>query len=158
MESKELRRFSLRHFMQYQWLTLIIMAVASFAAFYYPINAINAYSGAERLDCFFLVSDEKVDYLSGLADGKEIGELHPEKRNYDSVQNMTMTEAAIVHLPIEDVYVSLATPTSDGNGWVVRAYVKPFVMFIWYGTLLMALGGLLALTTRRGARFGGEAK
>ena len=69
-----------------------------------------------------------------------------------------MTEAAIVHLPIEDVYVSLATPTSDGNGWVVRAYVKPFVMFIWYGTLLMALGGLLALTTRRGARFGGEAK
>lgn len=75
MESKELRRFSLRHFMQYQWLTLIIMAVASFAAFYYPINAINAYSGAERLDCFFLVSDEKVDYLSGLADGKDIYEV-----------------------------------------------------------------------------------
>lgn len=92
------------------------------------------------------------------ASGNEITELNPEKRNYDSVQNMTMTEAAIVHLPIEDVYVSLATPTSDGNGWVVRAYVKPFVMFIWYGTLLMALGGLLALTTRRGTRFGGEAK
>ena len=90
--------------------------------------------------------------------GNEITELTPEKRNYDSVQNMTMTEAAIVHLPIEDVYVSLATPTSDGNGWVVRAYVKPFVMFIWYGSILMAAGGLFAMMTRRSKRRSAEDK
>ena len=89
-----------------------------------------------------------------LADGKEIGELHPEKRNYDSVEGMTMTEAAIMHRPFEDVYVSLATPAPDGNGWVVRAYVKPFVLLIWIGTLFMAAGGLLAVFDRRTRRGG----
>ena len=43
---------------------------------------------------------------------------------------------------------SLGNPTADG-GWVVRAYSKPFVLFIWGGTLLMAVGGLLAITDRR---------
>lgn len=81
--------------------------------------------------------------------GKEIALLEPEKRNYDSVTSMSMTEAAIIHRPHEDVYVSLATPTQDGNGWVVRAYVKPFVLFIWIGTLFMAAGGILAMFDRR---------
>ncbi len=89
--------------------------------------------------------------LSILSGGEELMELNPEKRNYDSVSSMTMTEAAIWHRPHEDVYVSLATPTPDGNGWVVRAYVKPFVLFIWIGTLFMALGGTLALFDRRKA-------
>ncbi len=83
------------------------------------------------------------------AEGSEIAELSPEKRNYDSVQNMSMTEAAIYHRAFEDVYVSMATPTSDGNGWVIRAYVKPFVLYIWIGTLLMAAGGLFAMFSRR---------
>ena len=89
--------------------------------------------------------------LSILSGGEELMELNPEKRNYDSVSSMTMTEAAIWHRPHEDVYVSLATPTPDGNGWVVRAYVKPFVLFIWIGTLFMALGGSIALFDRRKA-------
>lgn len=89
--------------------------------------------------------------LSILSGDKELMELNPEKRNYDSVSSMTMTEAAIWHRPHEDVYVSLATPTPDGNGWVVRAYVKPFVLFIWIGTLFMALGGSVALFDRRKA-------
>ncbi|MDO5532140.1 heme lyase CcmF/NrfE family subunit [Sutterella sp.] len=83
------------------------------------------------------------------ATGSEIQLLEPEKRNYDSVTNMSMTEAAIMHRPHEDVYVSLATPTTDGNGWVVRAYVKPLVLLIWIGTLFMSLGGLLACLERR---------
>ena len=50
---------------------------------------------------------------------------------------MPMTEASILHRVTGDVYVSLGNPTADG-GWVVRAYSKPFVLFIWGGTLLMA--------------------
>ena len=38
--------------------------------------------------------------------GKEFEQLFPEKRNYDAVQNMTMTEAAILHRITEDIYVS----------------------------------------------------
>ena len=86
--------------------------------------------------------------LTRAGSSEEIALLEPEKRNYDSVTSMSMTEAAIFRRPHEDVYVSLATPTQDGAGWVVRAYVKPFVSFIWIGALLMALGGLLALFER----------
>ena len=85
--------------------------------------------------------------------GEEIALLEPEKRNYDSVESMSMTEAAILHRAHEDVYVSLATPTPEGDGWVVRAYVKPFVIYIWIGTLFMAAGGVLAMFDRRRRRF-----
>lgn len=81
-------------------------------------------------------------------DGKEIDRLHPEKRQYFSSNSMPMTEAAIRHSITGDVYVSLGTPSSDG-GWVVRAYSKPFVTWIWWGTILMALGGLIAASDRR---------
>ena len=94
------------------------------------------------------------NYLSKKGDvtliegGREIGHLYPEKRDYFSSRGMPMTEASILHRVTGDVYVSLGNPTADG-GWVVRAYSKPFVLFIWGGTLLMAVGGLLAITDRR---------
>lgn len=94
------------------------------------------------------------NYLSRTADiaviegGREIGRLAPEKRDYFSSRGMPMTEASISHRLTGDVYVSLGNPTSDG-GWVVRAYSKPFVLCIWIGTLLMALGGLFAVSDRR---------
>ena len=37
----------------------------------------------------------------------------------------------------------------EGNAWSVRVYHKPFVTWIWAGCLLMALGGVLALSDRR---------
>lgn len=84
--------------------------------------------------------------------GRELFSLHPEKRNYDNAKGMTMTEAAIVHSPVRDVYVSMGTPTDDNRGWVIRAYVKPFVIWIWIGTLMMAVGGVLAMFARRGRK------
>ena len=79
---------------------------------------------------------------------QEVVTLHPEKRNYDSVSNMTMTEASIQHYFHEDLYVSMGSPTPDGKGWVMRAYVKPFVLWIWIGSLLLALGGICCLRDR----------
>ena len=61
---------------------------------------------------------------------------------------MPMTEAAIRHSISGDVYVSLGVPSSDG-GWVVRAYSKPFVTWIWFGCIFMAIGGFIAATDRR---------
>lgn len=81
-------------------------------------------------------------------DGKEVARLTPEKRSYFSSRSMPMTEAAIHHSVTGDVYVSLGEPTAD-RGWIVRAYSKPFITWIWWGTILMALGGLLAMTDRR---------
>jgi cytochrome c-type biogenesis protein CcmF len=78
-----------------------------------------------------------------------VTELNPEKRNYNS-SGMPMTEAAIDPGIFRDLYVSLGEPIPDSNGaWAVRVYYKPFVDWIWVGCLLMALGGIFAISDRR---------
>jgi len=79
--------------------------------------------------------------------GSPQGTLYPEKRNYFS-STMPMTEAAIDAGLTRDVYVSLGEELSD-KAWAVRVYYKPFVDWIWGGCLLMALGGVLAISDKR---------
>jgi cytochrome c-type biogenesis protein CcmF len=78
---------------------------------------------------------------------KTIGTLYPEKRFYP-VQGATMTEADIDPGVLKDLYVSLGEPLENG-AWSVRIYIKPFVQWIWAGCIIMAFGGLLALSDRR---------
>lgn len=75
--------------------------------------------------------------------------LHPEKRMFTSNASLApATEAAIDSGFTRDLYVALGDEL-DSGGWVVRAYHKPFVGWIWGGGLLMALGGGLALLDKR---------
>jgi cytochrome c-type biogenesis protein CcmF len=78
---------------------------------------------------------------------RKLLDMFPEKRIY-TVQRMPMTEADIDPGLTRDLYVSLGEVV-DGGAWIVRIYVKPFIDWIWGGCLLMALGGLLAVTDRR---------
>ncbi len=73
--------------------------------------------------------------------------LHPEKRVYP-VQGMPTTEAAIANGFWRDIYLVIGDP-QEGGGWAVRTFIKPFANWIWAGTLIMALGGLLSLSDRR---------
>ncbi|MCC6303334.1 MAG: heme lyase CcmF/NrfE family subunit [Gammaproteobacteria bacterium] len=86
-------------------------------------------------------------YVQVSRGGRDVVLMHPEKRVY-TVQTMPMTEAAIDTGLLRDLYVSLGEPIS-GGAWSVRIYYKPFVDWIWGGCLLMALGGLLAISDRR---------
>ena len=79
--------------------------------------------------------------------GKLEATMHPEKRNYFS-STMPMTEAAINTGLTRDIYVSLGEELED-KAWAVRVYYKPFVDWIWGGCLLMALGGVLAMSDKR---------
>jgi cytochrome c-type biogenesis protein CcmF len=81
-------------------------------------------------------------------EGRVLRSMHPEKRQYFSSQ-MPMTEAAIDAGFTRDVYVSLGEPLDNRGAWSVRVYYKPFVDWIWGGCLLMALGGLVAMSDRR---------
>jgi cytochrome c-type biogenesis protein CcmF len=84
-------------------------------------------------------------------EGRQLMVLHPEKRIYNA-QQMTMTEAAISTGIFGDLYVSLGEPVSAEaaeGAWSVRVYHKPFVVWIWGGCIVMALGGLWALSDRR---------
>ena len=78
---------------------------------------------------------------------REIAELHPEKRIY-TVQTKPMTESAIDVGFTRDIYVSLGEGLGNGD-WSMRLYYKPFVRWIWFGGLLIAIGGLLAASDRR---------
>lgn len=88
--------------------------------------------------------------VQGQIEVKDAGQsrwMFPEKRTY-RVQQNSMTEAAIDVGLSRDLYVSLGEQVEDG-AWIVRVYVKPFIDWIWGGCLLMALGGVLAVTDRR---------
>ena len=79
--------------------------------------------------------------------GRQLAELHPEKRVYPVAQ-MPTTEAAIDYRFLRDVYVVIGDQ-QDNGGWVIRTYIKPFANWIWGGILLMSFGGFLSLTDRR---------
>ena len=80
-------------------------------------------------------------------DGRPVARLTPEKRTYAS-QAQPMTEAAIDPGLTRDLYVALGEPIG-GGAWSVRLHYKPFVRWIWFGAVLMAIGGGLAAMDRR---------
>ncbi len=75
------------------------------------------------------------------------GMLTPQKRLY-RVQQSATTEAAIDTNPTRDVFLALGDPLGN-DAWSLRIQVKPMISFLWFGSGLMALGGLLAMTDRR---------
>ncbi|GAD88354.1 cytochrome c-type biogenesis protein CcmF [Vibrio halioticoli NBRC 102217] len=81
-------------------------------------------------------------------DGKYINTLHAEKRFYTTARSM-MTEAAIDAGVTRDLYIAMGEKLDDGVSWAVRIYYKPFVRWIWAGSLFMAFGGALAISDRR---------
>ncbi len=85
--------------------------------------------------------------ISVIENDKVIRMMNPEKRTYNA-SGMAMTEAAIDTGLFRDLYVALGEPLAN-NAWVVRAYHKPFVDWIWLGCLLMAIGGILSVSDRR---------
>ncbi|UJZ93177.1 heme lyase CcmF/NrfE family subunit [Photobacterium damselae subsp. damselae] len=73
--------------------------------------------------------------------------LHAEKRIY-TVAGSMMTEAAIDSGITRDLYVAMGEKLGDG-AWAVRIYYKPFVNWMWFGALLMAIGGVFAISDKR---------
>ncbi|ELY4158013.1 heme lyase CcmF/NrfE family subunit [Cronobacter turicensis] len=88
-----------------------------------------------------------VGIIDVLRDGKPEATLRAEKRAYNS-NGVVMTEAAIDGGLTRDLYAALGEALDDGS-WAVRLYYKPFVRWIWYGGLLMALGGMLCMLDPR---------
>jgi cytochrome c-type biogenesis protein CcmF len=80
---------------------------------------------------------------------REVTRLYPQKRQYSQAGN-TMTEAAIDPGLMRDLYVSLGEPLDNMKmAWAVRVYHKPFIRWVWLGSLFMAAGGLLAAGNKR---------
>jgi len=74
--------------------------------------------------------------------------LTPERRVYIQPVQQT-TEAAIHTIYWADLYLVLGDGPDENGSYVVRVYLEPFVPFLWYGVLLMGLGGAVSLSDRR---------
>ena len=72
--------------------------------------------------------------------------ISPQSRTFVSPPAQT-SEAALLTRWNGQLYAVLGDRNADGR-WQLRLWWKPFVPFIWYGGLLIALGGLLALVGR----------
>jgi cytochrome c-type biogenesis protein CcmF len=81
--------------------------------------------------------------------GKKLATLRPEKRIYNA-SGMPMTEAALHPNAFRDIYVALGEPL-DGSttAWVVNLYYKPFINWLWLGSVLLVIGGFVAAADRR---------
>ncbi|MDE1466457.1 heme lyase CcmF/NrfE family subunit [Aurantiacibacter sp. D1-12] len=73
-------------------------------------------------------------------------EAHPQSRNFWTPV-METSEVALLTRWNGQLYVAVGNQGQDGR-WQLRLWWKPFVTFIWYGGLLIALGGALALVGR----------
>ncbi|MBF0095577.1 MAG: heme lyase CcmF/NrfE family subunit, partial [Alphaproteobacteria bacterium] len=79
--------------------------------------------------------------------GKPVVTLFPERRQYVQPPQPS-TEAAIHGNGLSDLYTAIGDDDGKG-GTVTRIYYKPLVPWLWIGSLMMALGGLVSLTDRR---------
>ena len=73
-----------------------------------------------------------------------------EKRNYVG-SSMPMTESAIRWGLTRDLYVAMGEPldATPFGAWSVRVQYKPFMRWVWFGVVLMALGAVCAAAARR---------
>ena len=78
--------------------------------------------------------------------------LNPQIRMFAAARTQT-SEAALATRWNGQLYLVVGEQTADGR-WQLRIWWKPFVVLIWYGGILIALGGLFALVGRvlRGRR------
>jgi cytochrome c-type biogenesis protein CcmF len=82
-----------------------------------------------------------------LENGREVGRLFPEKRNY-WVQRQMMTDAGIDMQIGRDLFAALGEDLGGGR-WSVRAQVRPLINYVWLAAVLMAIGGIVAACDRR---------
>ena len=83
--------------------------------------------------------------LASYADGNPI-ELDPQSRSFWAPLQET-TESALATRWNGQLYAVVGSEAGAGR-WQLRLWWKPFVTFIWYGGMLVALGGALALIGR----------
>lgn len=113
------------------------------AGYDFTFSQVKESNGPNYLGATALISVSK--------EQKPITTLAAEKRFYQ-VSRMSMSEAAIDGGITRDLYAALGERLDNG-AWAVRLYYKPFIRWIWFGGLLMALGSVLCMLDRR-YRFG----
>jgi cytochrome c-type biogenesis protein CcmF len=86
-----------------------------------------------------------VEALLRASDGGGAIEMRPQARVFNSPRTET-SEVALATAWNGQLYAVIGQ--QRGDAWQIRLWWKPFVTLIWYGGLMIALGGLMALLAR----------
>ena len=108
------------------------MTIKNYTIIFNEINEIKGQNYV-AIQGNFLVNNKK----------NKITHLKPEKRLYP-VTNIVTTEAAIHTSLARDLYIVLGDGNSS-DGWVIRFYINPLVVWIWIGVMFMFVGGLFSI-------------
>ncbi|HJL79618.1 MAG: heme lyase CcmF/NrfE family subunit [Gammaproteobacteria bacterium] len=73
--------------------------------------------------------------------GQYVETVYPEKRVYDT-SSMPMTEAGIEANLFRDLFIAVGEDIGGGS-WSMHLQYKPLLRLIWYGPIIMILGGLI---------------
>jgi cytochrome c-type biogenesis protein CcmF len=79
--------------------------------------------------------------------GELVGVMEPSKRTFPS-RNTGTTESALMTRGVGQLYLSLGDTNPNGS-ISIRLYLKPLVLLIWLGAVVMVIGGGLSLSDRR---------
>ena len=74
---------------------------------------------------------------------KLVTKLKPENRFYP-ISNIFTAEASIHTNLLRDLYIVLGEGNKE-NGWIVRVYYNPLVIWIWIGALFIFIGGIISI-------------
>ncbi len=107
---------------------------------------IFVYDRTDKVDSKSFYADEgRIIVLD--KDEKEITELRPQRQTFKS-NGMQMTHASISHGLFCDLYVSMGNQLS-AEEYLMRLNIKPMMIWLWLGGLLMIFGLFFARTFRR---------
>jgi cytochrome c-type biogenesis protein CcmF len=83
--------------------------------------------------------------------GREITTLAAGKSFHPNEQQ-PIAQVGIRSTPWEDLYVTLGGVESDGSAATLKVMVKPLVMWIWIGGVIITLGALVTMIPSRAAK------
>jgi cytochrome c-type biogenesis protein CcmF len=84
--------------------------------------------------------------MTVLRDGKPVGRVSPAKFVYSRPQDTSTSEVAIRPTAKQDLYVIMNTVNPDTKLGTFRIILRPFVVWIWVGALIMILGTAVCMS------------
>ncbi len=93
-----------------------------------------------------------IAYVSVYKDGKLVGVMHPKLVIYNLMRNDRIVASVdIISLPLYDLYIAMGGVTETGIA-SFEFYIVPLVSFVWIGSILIILGGLISAMAGYDAR------
>ena len=152
---KKIKNFSMGMTIAHFGVGLLILGITGSSAWQNEKIVRMKIAGETKIEKYNIIFD-KIDEVVGpnyvaikgnflVYDSKKniVTKLKPENRYYP-ISNIFTTEASIHTNIFRDLYIVLG----EGNlndGWIVRIYYNPLVIWIWIGSLVIFLGGIISM-------------